>query len=52
MYLICLQSYPEYTLIVEAADLQGEGLSTTATAVITVTDINDNPPIFNPTMVW
>nr|XP_020030899.1 cadherin-1 isoform X3 [Castor canadensis] len=44
------ESYPEYTLIVEAADLQGEGLSTTATAVITVTDINDNPPIFNPTM--
>ncbi|XP_053770714.1 cadherin-1 [Desmodus rotundus] len=37
-----------YTLLVQAADLQGEGLSTTATAVITVTDINDNPPIFDP----
>ncbi|XP_036605502.1 cadherin-1-like [Trichosurus vulpecula] len=43
------ESYPEYTLIVQAADLDGEGLSTTATAVITVTDTNDNPPIFNPT---
>ncbi|KAF3817705.1 hypothetical protein GH733_012992 [Mirounga leonina] len=43
------ESIPTYTLVVEAADLQGEGLSTTATAVITVTDINDNPPIFKPT---
>nr|XP_035965048.1 cadherin-1 isoform X2 [Halichoerus grypus] len=43
------ESIPTYTLVVEAADLQGEGLSTTATAVITVTDINDNPPIFEPT---
>uniref|UniRef100_H0X0V5 Cadherin-1 n=1 Tax=Otolemur garnettii TaxID=30611 RepID=H0X0V5_OTOGA len=44
------ESFPEYTLTVQAADLQGEGLSTTATAVITVTDINDNPPVFNPTV--
>nr|XP_035137532.2 cadherin-1 [Callithrix jacchus] len=43
------ESFPTYTLVVQAADLQGEGLSTTATAVITVTDANDNPPIFNPT---
>lgn len=43
------ESYDTYTLIIEAADLQGIGLSNTATAVITVTDINDNPPIFNPT---
>uniref|UniRef100_A0A8C8YA12 Cadherin-1 n=1 Tax=Panthera leo TaxID=9689 RepID=A0A8C8YA12_PANLE len=43
------ESVPMYTLVVQAADLQGEGLSTTATAVITVTDINDNPPIFEPT---
>lgn len=35
--------------MVQAADLQGEGLSTTAVAVITVTDINDNAPIFKPT---
>ncbi|KAM8776577.1 cadherin-1 [Rhynchonycteris naso] len=44
------ENFPTYTLVVQAADLQGEGLSTTAKAVITVTDINDNPPIFNPTM--
>ncbi|XP_007450002.1 PREDICTED: cadherin-1 isoform X2 [Lipotes vexillifer] len=43
------ESFPTYTLVVQAADLQGEGLSTTATAVITVNDTNDNPPIFNPT---
>lgn len=49
--LISLQSFPMYTLVVQAADLQGEGLSTTATAVITVTDTNDNPPVFNPTTV-
>lgn len=42
------ESYPTYTLVVQAADLQGEGLSTTAKAVITVKDINDNAPIFNP----
>ncbi|KAG8521781.1 Cadherin-1 [Galemys pyrenaicus] len=40
---------PKYTLVVQAADLQGEGLSTTATAVITVNDTNDNAPVFNPT---
>uniref|UniRef100_A0A8C4MUK9 Cadherin-1 n=1 Tax=Equus asinus asinus TaxID=83772 RepID=A0A8C4MUK9_EQUAS len=44
------ESFPTYTLVVQAADLQGEGLSTTATAVITVTDANDNPPVFNPTL--
>uniref|UniRef100_A0A2K5PX32 Cadherin-1 n=1 Tax=Cebus imitator TaxID=2715852 RepID=A0A2K5PX32_CEBIM len=43
------ETFPTYTLVVQAADLQGDGLSTTATAVITVTDANDNPPIFNPT---
>ncbi|XP_069848716.1 cadherin-1-like [Dipodomys merriami] len=44
------ESYPTYTLVVQAADLNGEGLSTTAKAVINVMDINDNAPIFNPTM--
>ncbi|XP_007938484.1 cadherin-1 [Orycteropus afer afer] len=44
------ESVPKYTLVVKATDLQGFGLSTTATAMITVTDTNDNPPIFNPTM--
>nr|XP_003417088.1 cadherin-1 [Loxodonta africana] len=44
------ESVPKYTLVVKATDLQGLGLSTSATAMITVRDNNDNPPIFNPTM--
>ncbi|XP_036297259.1 cadherin-1 isoform X4 [Pipistrellus kuhlii] len=43
------EKFPNYSLVIEAADLQGEGLTTTAKAVITVLDINDNPPIFDPT---
>ncbi|XP_063072742.1 cadherin-4, partial [Engraulis encrasicolus] len=38
---------PQYTLIVQATDMDGSqtiGLSNTATALISVTDINDNPP--------
>ncbi|GAA6092555.1 cadherin-4 isoform X1 [Tachysurus ichikawai] len=37
----------QYTLIVQATDMEGSlnfGLSNTATALITVTDINDNAP--------
>ncbi|XP_051485397.1 B-cadherin-like [Apus apus] len=40
----------EYTLTVQAADLDGEGLTTTALAVIEITDINDNAPDFDPKM--
>ncbi|XP_046933386.1 LOW QUALITY PROTEIN: cadherin-1-like [Lynx rufus] len=39
-----------YTLTIQAADLQGEGLSSTGTAVITVTHSNANPPGFSPTL--
>uniref|UniRef100_A0A8C6XU31 Cadherin domain-containing protein n=1 Tax=Naja naja TaxID=35670 RepID=A0A8C6XU31_NAJNA len=36
----------EYTLILQAADLDGLGLTTTASAVIEITDANDNMPEF------
>lgn len=40
-----------YTLTVKAADQEGEGFETTAKAVITVTDTNDNAPVFDPILV-
>ncbi|XP_067308421.1 cadherin-2 isoform X2 [Pseudorasbora parva] len=43
------EKVPQYTLIIQATDMEGNpmyGLSNTATAVITITDINDNPPEF------
>ncbi|PIO14798.1 hypothetical protein AB205_0026510 [Aquarana catesbeiana] len=40
--------YPVYTLTVKAADQEGEGFETFAKAVITVTDANDNAPVFDP----
>uniref|UniRef100_A0A8C4WPX2 Cadherin 1 n=1 Tax=Gopherus evgoodei TaxID=1825980 RepID=A0A8C4WPX2_9SAUR len=39
---------PNYTLIVQAADVQGQGFTTSATAMIEVTDTNDNAPVFDP----
>ncbi|XP_063065127.1 cadherin-4-like [Engraulis encrasicolus] len=41
------EKVPQYTLIVQATDMEGAqsyGLSNTATAIITVIDINDNAP--------
>ncbi|XP_038579159.1 cadherin-1-like [Micropterus salmoides] len=37
---------PEYTLVVQAADMQGEGKTGEAKVILTVTDINDNAPAF------
>ncbi|XP_052358840.1 cadherin-2-like, partial [Oncorhynchus keta] len=43
------EKVPQYTLIIQATDMEGNptyGLSNTATAIIRITDINDNPPEF------
>lgn len=41
-----VQGTGSYNLTLQVADMAGEGLTTTATAVIYVEDINDNPPEF------
>ncbi|KAL6461399.1 hypothetical protein MHYP_G00295430 [Metynnis hypsauchen] len=43
------EKYPEYTLKIAAGDSQGEDRVGTGTAVITVTDSNDNAPQFEKT---
>ncbi|XP_036440311.1 B-cadherin-like [Colossoma macropomum] len=43
------EKYPQYTLTIAAGDMQGEGRVGTGTAVITVTDSNDNAPQFEKT---
>lgn len=45
----CFQKVTQYTLIIQATDMEGNptyGLSNTATTVIRITDVNDNPPEF------
>lgn len=48
------QKVQQYTVIIQATDMEGNlnyGLSNTATAIITVTDVNDNPPEFTSSTV-
>lgn len=48
------QKVQQYTVIIQATDMEGNlnyGLSNTATAIITVTDVNDNPPEFTASTV-
>ncbi|KAK7175677.1 hypothetical protein R3I93_000057 [Phoxinus phoxinus] len=44
------ETFPRYTVLITATDLDGRGYATTGTAVITVTDSNDNAPQFEKTM--
>ncbi|XP_045149593.1 cadherin-3 [Echinops telfairi] len=39
---------PEYTLTVQAADMNGDGSITTAVAVVEILDANDHAPVFDP----
>ncbi|XP_054566842.1 cadherin-3 isoform X2 [Eptesicus fuscus] len=42
------EKVPTYTLTVQATDLDGEGSTTTAVAIVEVLDANDNAPVFDP----
>ncbi|XP_017212586.1 cadherin-1 [Danio rerio] len=44
------EQWSSYTLVITATDMNGEGGSTTGTAVITVTDSNNNAPLFEQTL--
>ncbi|XP_044071046.1 LOW QUALITY PROTEIN: B-cadherin-like [Siniperca chuatsi] len=40
------EAHPTHTLVVRAADMEGKGLAGEATVILTVTDSNDNAPVF------
>ncbi|XP_078295046.1 cadherin-3 isoform X1 [Panthera onca] len=39
---------PEYTLTIQATDMDGDGSTTTAVAIVEILDANDNAPVFDP----
>uniref|UniRef100_A0A2K5IP16 Cadherin domain-containing protein n=1 Tax=Colobus angolensis palliatus TaxID=336983 RepID=A0A2K5IP16_COLAP len=43
-----LPKVPEYTLTIQATDMDGDGSTTTAVAVVEILDANDNAPVFDP----
>ncbi|KAK1875171.1 Cadherin-1, partial [Dissostichus eleginoides] len=45
------EKYPKYTLVVQASDMRGEGLNEETKVILTVTDSNDNAPIFTQPLV-
>lgn len=49
--LLSPQKVPEYTLTIQATDMDGEGSTTTAVAIVEILDANDNAPEFEPQKV-
>uniref|UniRef100_A0A3B3CBH1 Cadherin domain-containing protein n=1 Tax=Oryzias melastigma TaxID=30732 RepID=A0A3B3CBH1_ORYME len=46
------ETYPEYTLQIQAADMKGEGLTGKTKVVLKVADRNDNAPVFIQSTYW
>ncbi|XP_038168813.2 cadherin-3 [Arvicola amphibius] len=42
------EKVPEYRLTIQATDMDGEGSTTTAVAIVEILDVNDNAPEFEP----
>ncbi|XP_073911866.1 cadherin-3 isoform X2 [Castor canadensis] len=42
------EKVPEYTLTIQATDMDGDGSTTTAIATVEILDANDNAPMFEP----